>query len=332
LNLQDSKVLVTGGVGFIGSHLVEKLAKMGCRKVTAFDNFDDFYPGKNDNAKIINKELNAKIERGDIRDKDALSDVVEENDVIFHLAGQAGVRYCNEQPLEANNVNVEGTLNVLMAAKKHDIKKIVYASSSSIFGDPVYLPIDEKHPTSPNSPYGVSKLAAEQYCKVFSKVYGMNVISLRYFSVYGPRGRPDQVIYAFAEKIASDSSPVIFGDGNQTRDFTFVSDIVDATVLAMEKDVNPGEVFNIGHGSRITINDLAKKVALAMHSEVKPEYEEKSKGDFPDTEANNEKAKKLLGWNPKVGFDEGLQLFLDWFNESRQTENQPSSPFGPAMS
>ena len=254
MNLQDSRVLVTGGVGFIGSHLVERLLESGCRELTVYDNFDDFYPGKEENAKMLQskgKSNSFKLVRGDINDKDSLSAAVKHSDVIFHLAGQAGIRYCNAMPLKANRVNVDGTLNVLMAAKEHGIKKIVYASSSSIFGDPVYLPIDEKHPTNPNSPYGVSKLAAEQYCRVFSKVYGMNVICLRYFSVYGPRGRPDQAIYAFAENIARGKQPVIFGDGEQTRDFTFVSDVVDATILAMEREEEVKRGGGIQHRTRL---------------------------------------------------------------------------------
>lgn len=316
---RDSRILVTGGLGFIGSHLVEKLLDKE-NSVTVYDNFDDFYPGKDENAKILSQKKGLKLVRGDILDVDALASVVKGKDLIFHLAGQAGIRYCNEQPLKANRVNVDGTLNVLTTAKEHKIRKIVCASSSSIFGDPVYLPIDEKHPTNPNSPYGVSKLAAEQYCRVFSRVYGMKISCMRYFSVYGPRGRPDQVIYAFAKRIAEGKEPLIYGDGEQTRDFTFVSDIVDATILAMEKDEADNEVFNIGHGSRITINQLVKKVISGMKVSVSvhPVYEEKSKGDFPDTEANNDKARRLLGWDPHVTVDEGLELFLDWFQENRQ--------------
>ena len=319
--LEDSAILVTGGLGFIGSHLVQKLLKRGCRDITVFDNYDDFYPGKEENAGILDHladdmGLKLKIIRGDILDYTSLSSAMNQKELAFHMAAQAGVRYCNVLPLKANKVNVEGTLNVLTAAKELGTKKLVYASSSSIFGDPIYLPIDEKHPTDPNSPYGVSKLAGEQYCKVFSKVYGLNVSCLRYFSVYGPRGRPDQVVYAFAEKIANSEAPVIFGSGEQTRDFTFVSDVVDATVLAMEREIKSGEVFNIGHGSRITINQLVEKIADKMGKSpgsVKPIYQETSKGDFPDTEANYQKAKEFLGWNPTVKVDDGLRIFFDWF-------------------
>jgi len=307
---------VTGGAGFIGTHLVMGLLSSGAI-VLIYDNFYEFYPGKEDNLGAIQSlGVPFTLEKGDILEEEKLSSAVKRSDVIFHLAGQAGVRYCNQFPLKANSVNVTGTLNILRAAKENRIEKLVFASSSSIYGDPVYLPMDENHPTGPNSPYGVSKLAAEQYVRVFSKIYGINTCCLRYFSVYGPRGRPDQVIYAFAEKIAKGISPEIFGDGEQTRDFTFVSDVVEATLLAMEKDESSGQVFNIGCGSRVTIKELAQMVITGLGKEgtIAPVYKEKSRGDFPDTLANNEKAKKLLGWAPKVSLKEGLEQFLQWFS------------------
>lgn len=316
---------MTGGIGFIGSHLVENLIDRECARITVYDNYDDFYPGKEENARILinhAKESETKFEiiRGDITDYSNLSRSMRNSEVVFHLAAQAGVRYCNDDPIKANRVNVDGTINLLLAAREHKIRKMVCASSSSIFGDPIYLPIDEEHPTNPNSPYGVSKLAAEQYCKIFSRVYGTNAVCLRYFSVYGPRGRPDQVIYAFAESTAKGKQPRIFGTGEQTRDFTYVSDVVDATVLAMVKEVKSGEVFNIGHGSRVTINQLANKVISTIgkaSASISPSYEETSRGDFPDTEANNEKARRLLEWNPRVDVDEGLGMFFDWFVNKR---------------
>jgi UDP-glucose 4-epimerase len=322
LNLLDGKkAFVTGGIGFIGSHLADALLGRGC-EVTCYDVFDDFYPGKESNAKLLQSHPKFCLIRGDILDYSSLSSAMKDCEVVFHEAGQAGIRYCNEKPMKANKVNVEGTLNVLMAARERGIKRVVYASSSSIFGDPLYLPIDEQHPTRPNSPYGVSKLAGELYCLAFGKVYGLEVPCLRYFSVYGPRGRPDQVIYAFAEKVSRGESPTIYGDGTQTRDFTFISDVVHATLLAAEKDEAGGETFNIGHGSKISMNELTSKVISAMGREgqVSPVYRERSKGDFHDTEANNEKARKLLGWNPKVTLDVGLRSFLDWFECTRAVE------------
>lgn len=313
LQLADRRILVTGGLGFIGSHLCEKLLDLRA-KLTIFDNFDNFYPGKEENLKILqSRGENFQLVHGDILNAAQLDDTVKQNELIFHLAAQAGIRYCNLYPLKANSVNVTGTLNVLQAARKQGVRKIVYASSSSIFGDPLYLPIDESHPTNPNSPYGVSKLAGEHYVRAFGKIFELKAACLRYFSVYGPRGRPDQVIFAFADKISKGKSPEIFGSGEQTRDFTFVSDVVNATILAMENEDSMGEVFNIGHGSRSTVNELALKVAKGMGKEIEPHHVEQSKGDFSDTEANYEKAKRLLGWNPKVSLDEGLKKFLDWY-------------------
>jgi UDP-glucose 4-epimerase len=319
LSLSGKTILVTGGAGFIGSHLIERLLEEGS-KVTAYDNFDDFYPGKEDNVRPLLQKKNFRVIRDDILNADSLSSAMKGKDVVFHIAGQAGIRYCNENPLKANEVNVRGTLNVLELAKKNNVRKIVYASSSSVYGDTVRLPIDEDHPTNPNSPYGVSKLAGEQYCRVFARVYGTNVVSLRYFSVYGPRGRPDQAIYAFAQRFAQGKPPVIYGDGSQTRDFTFISDVVEATKLAGEAELSPGEVMNVGFGRRISISDLVVKIARAMKLEdLKPEYRERSKGDFQDTEADNARARKLLAWKPEVELDAGLKLFLNWFKANSRT-------------
>jgi UDP-glucose 4-epimerase len=195
------------------------------------------------------------------------------------------------------------------------VKTVINVSSSSVFGEPQYLPIDESHPTNPTSPYGVSKLAAEQYCTVFSRVYGLNTISLRYFSVYGPRGRPDQVIHRFTKNLLAGEPPLIQGDGFQTRDFTFVSDIVDATLAAGESENLGGEVFNLGYGERTSISELANKLItiMGLEGKVKPQYVAEGKGDFPHTQANNQKARRLLNWKPKVSIDEGLRLFVDWF-------------------
>ncbi len=322
MNLASRKIFVTGGAGFIGSHIVQELLKRDC-KVVCYDILDDdFYPGKEENVGLLSANSNFHLIRKDILDYPSLRDAMRGSDIILHEAGQAGVRYCNEKPMKANRVNVEGTLYVLMSAREVGIKEMVYASSSSVFGDPKYIPMDEEHPTRPNSPYGVSKLAGELYCLAFGKVYGIDVSCLRYFSVYGPRGRPDQVIYAFAEKIARGERPVIYGDGEQTRDFTYVSDIVDATILAAEKvsERASGEVFNLGHGSKISMNDLARLVIIEMGQEgrISPIYAERSKGDFMHTEANSAKARSVLGWVPKVPLEVGLKHFLKWYTSSER--------------
>jgi nucleoside-diphosphate-sugar epimerase len=210
--MDGARVLVTGGAGFIGSHLTESLLDMGAT-VTVYDKFDQFYAGKEANLSGVSDRETFRLVKGDILDLEKLDSAMSGVEVVFHLAGQAGIGYSIEHPEQVNATNVNGTLNVLSLARKHDVKRVVNASSSSIFGEPKYLPIDEEHPTNPTSPYGVSKLAAEQYGRVFNRVYGLYVVSLRYFSVYGPRGRPDQVVHRFTKSLAEGRPPVIQGDG-----------------------------------------------------------------------------------------------------------------------
>lgn len=313
LELKDKRILVTGGAGFIGSHLVDKLLKKKA-KVIVYDNFDDFYPGKEKNVEGHLKDDRFRLVRGDILDFEGVVSVMSGVDAVFHLAAQCGVRYCNRHPRKAHQVNAGGTFNVLMAAREVGVERVVYASSSGIFGVPQYAPIDEQHPTNPTSPYGVSKLAGEKYALAFEEVYGLDIACLRYFSVYGPRGRPDQVIYAFASAIVNGERPVIFGDGNQTRDFTHVWDVVEATVLAAECEKAGGEIFNIGFGREYSVNDVFARVVkkLGKKDEIEPVYEESYGGEFPRTLADNSKAEKILGWKPKVEFDTGLDTFMEW--------------------
>ena len=316
MSFRGKKILVTGGAGFIGSHVVDRLLDEGA-SVIAIDNFDPFYNGKERNIQHNFGREGFHLIRGDILDYDLVSSLVKRVDIIFHEAAQAGVRYCNTNPLKAHQVNATGTLNVLLAAKQEGSKRIVYASSSSVYGDVKYLPMGEDHPTNPISPYGASKLAGEMHCLVFNHVYGLPVVCLRYFSVYGPRGRPDQVIYKFAEAVAEGRSPTIFGNGSQTRDFTFISDIVDATLLAAEADSLVGMVFNVGAGSRVAIKDLVGRVISKCNSDVEPIFIDSQQGDLADTEADSTKARRVLGWKPTVNLDDGLSLFLDWFREFR---------------
>jgi UDP-glucose 4-epimerase len=318
MNLSGSRVLVTGGAGFIGSHLTEALLETGAY-VTVYDRFDGFYKGKESNLVTASESPGFTLIEGDILDLDGLDSAMKDADVVFHEAGQAGVGFSIANPRAANDVNVEGTLNVLWLAKKNGVKRLVNASSSSIFGKPDYLPMDESHPARPTSPYAVSKLAAEHYVRVFHKIYGMSTVSLRYFSVYGPRGRPDQVVHRFTESLAQGRPPLINGDGSHTRDFTHVSDVVAATTMAAEREDIGGEAFNIGFGERTSISELAEKLIVLMgKGKVKPAYAEEQKGEFPDTQADNAKARKVLGWRPKVSLDEGLKSYVEWYNSSRK--------------
>jgi len=323
LNLQKANVLVTGGAGFIGSHLAERLLEIGAN-VIVYDDFDKYYKGKEANLVQASKSPSFKLIEGDIRDINSLDSAMKDVDVVIHEAGQAGVGISVDDPKTTNDINVTGTLNVLWEAKAHGVRRVVNASSSSIFGQPKYLPIDEGHPTNPASPYGVSKLAAEQYCRVFSKVYGMEVVSLRYFSVYGPRGRPDQVIRKFMQNLVDHKPPVINGDGSHTRDFTHVSDVVSATISAAETDGIGGESFNIGFGARTSILSVAQKLISlkGMEGRINPEHAAESKGDFPDTQANNSKAQKVLRWKPKVDLDRGLKEYVEWFQTNAITRSR----------
>jgi UDP-glucose 4-epimerase len=294
---------------------------METTRVTVYDNFDGFYKGKEANLIASSRSPKFRLIEGDILDSDKLDSAMRGAHTVFHEAGQAGVGFSIENPCRTNDVNVEGTLNVLWLAKKNGVKRVINGSSSSIFGKPEHLPIDEAHPTYPTSPYGVSKLAAEQYCRVFACVYGTYVVSLRYFSVYGPRGRPDQVISRFTKGLAEGESPLINGDGSHTRDFTNVHDIVAATIGAAESEDLGGEVFNIGFGTRTSISELAEKLIALMGLEgrVTPRHAKESRGDFPDTQADNRKAARLLGWKPKISLDEGLRDYVEWFNGSKKT-------------
>ncbi|MDA4123631.1 MAG: NAD-dependent epimerase/dehydratase family protein, partial [Thaumarchaeota archaeon] len=317
MRLEGARVLVTGGAGFIGSHLTESLLDLGAT-VTVYDKFDKFYAGKEANLSGASARDKFRLIRGDILDREALDSAMAGVEVVFHLAGQAGIGYSIEHPVEVNRTNVNGTLNVLTLARKHGVKRVVNASSSSIFGEPKYLPIDERHPANPTSPYGVSKLAAEQYCRVFNRVYGTYVVSLRYFSVYGPRGRPDQVVHRFATTILEGGSPIIQGDGSHTRDFTYVADAVSATILAAESEGLGGEVFNIGFGARVSVNELAEKLIqlIKPRGKIRPTYTSEGKGEFPHTQTDNRRAREMLHWQPTVALDNGLSLFLDWFRRS----------------
>jgi UDP-glucose 4-epimerase len=320
-DLAGKRVLVTGGAGFIGSNLVDSLIEMGC-EVVVIDNFDEFYSGKERNIEGHIGNENFHLVKGDILDYDLLSRAMKGVDVVFHEAAQAGIRYCNLNPVKAHRVNVEGTLNVLLASKERNVRRIVYASSSSVFGRPSAVPIDESCTTNPTSPYGATKLAGEKYCLAFHEVYDLDVVCLRYFSVYGPRGRPDQVICSMARNIMAGRSPVIYGSGNQRRDFTYVSDIVEATLLAAETEDVGGEVFNIGFGKDFSVKELFDILLESVgksSGDVKPVYLEPYRGDFERTLADNSKAQRMLGWKPRVDLKEGIMKFLDWMKVTPST-------------
>ena len=316
MEVNGKKALVTGGAGFIGSHLVESLVRLGC-EVTVYDNFDPFYAGKERNVALMAGNPRFRLVKGSILDPEALASAMKGNQLVFHLAAQAGVRYCLNSPRKAHDVNATGTFNVLMASKAVGLEKLVVASSSSVYGNPVKVPISEDHPLNPTNPYGASKLAAERYCMSFHMSYSLPVTCLRYFSVYGPRGRPDQVLYSMAEKVAGGLPPEIFGEGRQSRDFTFVSDIVSGTVMSALHDDSVGRVFNLGYGTEFSMVEAANRILAHFRSDLKPVHKKAYKGDFERTLCDNRRARDILGWNPQVGFASGLEQFLKWFETSR---------------
>ncbi len=312
--LTNRSVLVTGGAGFIGSHLVEKLLKLENR-VTSYDNLDKYYLGKEKNIHQLAKNKRFKAFNADILDYETLLQSVKGADLVFHLAAQPGVRFSMEHPTKTTKVNVLGTLNLLKAAKEAGVKRVIFASTSSVYGEAKVMPIREEHPTEPISVYGASKLAAEKYCQVFNDQLGLPVVMLRYHTVYGPRQRPDMAFHKWTRCYFEHKPIVIYGDGKQTRDFTFVADIIQGTLRAAEVEEIGGEVFNLGGGSRVTVNEVVQSLLKELDSNdtAKVVYESAKLGDVPDTHANIEKAKKILGFKPTTRIEDGLKLYVEWY-------------------
>ncbi len=303
------RALVTGCAGFIGSHLVDTLLEQGY-EVTGIDCFTDYYSRNIKEANLTNalKNKNFTLIEDDILNMAKFPEV----DYIFHEAAQAGVRASWGTSFEIySRNNIEATQKMLEFYKDLNIKKFVYASSSSVYGDSE-LPMQEDSVLKPVSPYGVTKLAGENLCYLYCKNYSVPTVSLRYFTVYGPRQRPDMAIHKFVKAIFKGDEITVFGDGSQTRDFTFVDDAVEANILAAESD-SVGAVFNIGGGSRISVNDLIKQMEDNIGNKANVKYIEKQKGDVLDTWADVSKAKEELNWKSKIGISEGLDLFTMWF-------------------
>lgn len=272
-------VLVTGGAGFIGSHLVERLLKEDYSVVVV----DDLSSGKTENLDLRNRRL--LFLRGDIRDREFIKKALKDVEVVFHLAALVDVAFSVQNPMVVNQVNVCGSLNILEESIKNNVKKFIYASSCAVYGEPLYLPIDEEHPTNPLSPYAVSKLAVEKYCQVFNRLYGFKTVCLRLFNVYGPRQESEfysGVISQFIRRLRSGEPPIIFGDGLQTRDFVYVLDVVDAFYKAMISGVCVGEI-NVGSGMETSIKELARILIEKFGlKSVKPIYVEPRAGDLKE--------------------------------------------------
>jgi UDP-glucose 4-epimerase len=298
------RAVVTGGCGFIGSNLAEELSKH--MDVVVIDNLST---GNASNLEGVDVELI----RGDVLDFGLLRRIFKDADYVFHLAAVVSVQESVEDPLKANEVNVRGTLNVLEAARRADVEKVVYSSSCAVYGDSDELPLNEETLPRPKSPYAVSKLTAENYCRVFDEIYGIKTVSLRYFNVYGPKQDPFSdyaaVIPKFILKTLKAENPVIYGDGEQTRDFIYVKDVVRANIMAMEKG---GGVYNIASGESITINELARLVIEMAGGSVRPVYERERGGDIRHSLADISKAKEL-GFTPSYTLEEGLKETIDYW-------------------
>jgi nucleoside-diphosphate-sugar epimerase len=295
--------LVTGCAGFIGSHLVDKLLEIGY-KVIGIDCVTDYYPRaiKEENIAVALEHKNFEFIEEDVLEIDQFPSV----DYVFHLAAQAGVRasWGSSFKIYTRN-NIEATQKLLEFYKSRKIKKFVFASSSSVYGD-AELPMKEDSLLKPVSPYGVTKLAGENLCYLYWKNYNLPTVSLRYFTVYGPRQRPDMAIQKFVRVILDGEEIVVYGDGEQTRDFTYIDDVIEANLLAANNDL-AGETFNVGGGSRISVNDLVKLIEKITGKTAKIAYMEKQKGDVNDTLADITKTTRLLKWASKTKIEEGLK-------------------------
>lgn len=302
--------LVTGGAGFIGSHLAEALVRQGHR-VRVLDNFSS---GKEENLSTIGDRI--EVIRGDIRDPGAVARAVEGMAWVFHQAAAASVPRSVEDPRGVNDTNVAGTLNVLLASREAGVGRVIYAASSSAYGESLKLPKHEGMPTDVRSPYAASKVAGEDYCKAFYRVYGLETVSLRYFNVFGPRQDPDSpyaaVIPLFITALLDGREPQIYGDGEQTRDFTYVTNAVEANLLAAEAERVPGTVINIACGRRYSLNDLLERLARITGVTVEPVRVPPRPGDVLHSKADISAARHLLGYEPVVSFEEGLERTVAW--------------------
>ncbi len=304
--------LVTGGAGFIGSHIIEELVRQK-QKVRVLDNFSS---GKRDNLSHLLDKI--ELVEGDIRDMWTVFDAVDGVDFIVHEAALTSIQRSVDNPLTTNEVNISGTLNVLKAAMDKKVKRVVFASSSSVYGNTPKQPKVETMTPHPISPYAISKLAAEEYCLSFYKLYGLETVCLRYFNVFGPRQEPESqysaVIPKFIGYLLEGRSPVVYGDGEQSRDFTFISNVVEATLLACFKSEAAGKILNIATGLGHSLNQFIEILIRLTGNHIKPVYAKDRPGDVRDSKANITLAKKLLDYQPKVDFQKGLEETVEYFS------------------
>jgi len=312
MSFENKRFLVTGAAGFIGSNLTDNLLEMGATVI----GLDNFFNGRLENLDNARKNKNFQFFKGDVRDFNLLLDISKDIDTIYHQAAFTSVPQSVLMPQSCNDVNINGILNILNSARKNDIEKIIFASSSSVYGDEPSLPKKEDMKKNPKSPYAVSKLASEGYLQVYNHLYGLNTTILRYFNVYGPRQKDSPysgVIAIWLGRIIRNEDLVIFGDGQNSRDFTYIKDIIKANILANKYD-NPGEVFNIGANSPIKLIDLAKLMLKITNKEnLKVIHSDPRPGDILYSYADISKAKELLKFEPEFIQEHGLRTYLKWY-------------------
>lgn len=327
-----SLYLVTGGAGFIGSNIAEELLRRG-QSVRVIDNF---ITGSRKNLEFVNnyelpfsakasesrRTTNYELIEGDIRSKQDLKKALKDVDYVLHQAALRSVPKSVDDPFLTNDINVNGTLNLLDEAKKAKVKRVVYASSSSVYGDVKNFPQKEDFKPNPISPYGVSKLAGENYCCTFSATFGLETVSLRYFNVFGPRQDPESkysaCIPALLSRILNDKPPIIEWDGRQSRDFTYISNVVDANLKAAVTKGICGEVFNIACGNTVSVLEIMNMLNKILGKKLKPEYAPKRPGDVRKSYADVSKMERLLGLKPKVQLEEGLRRTTEWFKQNKE--------------
>ena len=302
--------LVTGGAGFIGSHLSEELTRRGHTVRVA----DNLITGKRSNLDHVK---GVEFAEGDLADAEFARQAVQGMDFVLHQAAIPSVPRSVKDPITSNRANVDATLNVLVAARDAGVKRLVFAGSSSAYGNTPTLPKHEAMPNNPLSPYALQKVVGEQYLQMFTKLYGLETVSTRYFNVFGPRQDPSSpysgVISVFASALIENRSPKIYGDGEQTRDFTYVANVVDGVLRACDAEGASGEVINVATGGRISLNQLFATVKDLVGATVAPSYTDVRSGDVKDSQADISKAERILGYQPIVSFEEGLRRTVEWY-------------------
>jgi nucleoside-diphosphate-sugar epimerase len=307
------RYLVTGGAGFIGSNTVDELVRRGHGVVV----LDDLSSGKEENLADVRTKIT--FMKGSITDLEAVQKAMHQAEYVIHLAARTSVPRSVKDPIDTNHINVEGTLNVLVAARDNKVKRVVFAASSSAYGETPTLPKKESMQPVPISPYGVSKYVGELYARTFGHCYGLENVCLRYFNIFGPRQDPDSpysgVLSRFATAFLQDEPPVVFGDGEQSRDFTYVENAVEANLLACEAPAVSGGVFNIGTGDRFTLNQTLDILRRVSGKKLQAKHEPPREGDIRDSQADITAAREFLGYEPSVRFEEGLERTYDWYRE-----------------